>query len=358
MKKLKKAIISTAVVYIILNFILLPKQCIGAAQASLRLCIETVIPSLFPFFAASSLFITLGLAALMSRFFSKIMRPVFNVSGSGSIALLLGIISGYPVGASASAELYKNGHISKTEAERLLAFTNNSGPLFILGVLGEGILKSNSMGIILYISHILSALLCGIIFRFYGRGRADSTKFLSPSAEKNISSVGASVAEAVSSATENMLKVCGFVIFFSVVCAFIPSGKLYPYIYSLFEITGGLNALSKLELDAGLKLSLISFFLSFSGFSVMCQVSSFIAPCKLSMKPYLCGKIMQAIFSFYITKILFLRLQPYTETVSIFNSGRIYSENMWNASLGILFTASVIFAFILLIGFFLEKKNK
>lgn len=45
----------------------------------------------------------------------------------------MGIISGYPVGAKIVTEFRKNGECTKAEAERLLAFTNNSGPLFIIG---------------------------------------------------------------------------------------------------------------------------------------------------------------------------------------------------------------------------------
>lgn len=56
--------------------------------------------------------------------------------GIGAYAFIMGIISGYPVGAKIVTEFRKNGDCSKAEAERLLAFTNNSGPLFIIGTIG------------------------------------------------------------------------------------------------------------------------------------------------------------------------------------------------------------------------------
>lgn len=61
------------------------------------------------------------------------MKPIFNVPGIGAYAFIMGIISGYPVGAKIVTEFRKNGECSKVEAERLLSFTNNSGPLFIIG---------------------------------------------------------------------------------------------------------------------------------------------------------------------------------------------------------------------------------
>ncbi len=56
--------------------------------------------------------------------------------GIGAYAFVMGIISGYPVGAKIVTEFKNNGECSKAEAERLLSFTNNSGPLFIIGTVG------------------------------------------------------------------------------------------------------------------------------------------------------------------------------------------------------------------------------
>ena len=57
--------------------------------------------------------------------------------------------------------LYENGQCSKTEAERLLAFCNNSGPAFILGVVGTGIFASSRAGLLLYLAHIAASLCVG-----------------------------------------------------------------------------------------------------------------------------------------------------------------------------------------------------
>ena len=61
------------------------------------------------------------------------MRPIFNVPGEGAFPLIMGIISGYPVGAKIVTNFRKNNICTKEEAERLITFTNNSGPLFIIG---------------------------------------------------------------------------------------------------------------------------------------------------------------------------------------------------------------------------------
>ena len=115
-----------------------PQESIQAAGEGLTLSANVIIPSLFPFFVLSTLMVRLGLAQHFGRILEPVMRPLFNVSGACSSAFVLGFVGGYPVGAKTAIALYESGSITKSEAERLLAFSNNSGPAFILGVVGVG----------------------------------------------------------------------------------------------------------------------------------------------------------------------------------------------------------------------------
>lgn len=51
----------------------------------------------------------------------------------------------------------------QNEAERMLAFTNNSGPLFIIGTVGILLFGNTSIGILLFITHLLSSITVGLI---------------------------------------------------------------------------------------------------------------------------------------------------------------------------------------------------
>ena len=95
------------------------------------------------------------------------MRPLFNVSGIGSYPFIMGIISGYPIGAKIVTDLYLNKSCSKEECERLLSFTNNSGPLFIIGTVGISLFGNTQIGILLFITHLLACFTVGFIFRFW-----------------------------------------------------------------------------------------------------------------------------------------------------------------------------------------------
>lgn len=95
------------------------------------------------------------------------MKPIFNVPGCGAYAMLMGIISGYPIGAKIVTNFRENGMCSKEECERLLAFTNNSGPLFIIGTVGISMFYNSLIGVLLFITHLLACLTVGFIFRFW-----------------------------------------------------------------------------------------------------------------------------------------------------------------------------------------------
>ena len=87
----------------------------------------------------------------------------------GAFALAMGITSGYPVGAKVASDLYIKNLCTKTEAERLLAFTNSSGPLFIIGAVGTGMFFDSKVGLLLFLTHFLASISVGILFRFYKR---------------------------------------------------------------------------------------------------------------------------------------------------------------------------------------------
>ena len=126
--------------------LLLPEVSAQAARDAMLLCAQTLIPSLFPFFVLSSLLIACGASELLSALLSPLMRPLFGLSGTGAAALALGLCGGYPVGARTAAELVENGALSRDEGERLLAFCNNAGPGFLLGVCGAGVFSSSRAG--------------------------------------------------------------------------------------------------------------------------------------------------------------------------------------------------------------------
>ncbi len=119
--------------FVFLGLVSAPARCLEGAEGAVMLCIRVIIPSLFPFFVCSALLVETGAAKRLGRWLSFAMRPLFNVPGSAGVAFVLGALSGYPVGAKCGVDLYERNLCTKAEAQRIICFCNNSGPLFIIG---------------------------------------------------------------------------------------------------------------------------------------------------------------------------------------------------------------------------------
>lgn len=121
---------------LILALLIDPSQSITAAKTGLLLWFNTVLPSLLPFITGSNILMASGSVYFFEKVFTPIMEPLFKVPGCCAFAWIMGLVSGYPMGAKIAAELRENNQITDIEVQRLLSFCNNSGPFFILGAVG------------------------------------------------------------------------------------------------------------------------------------------------------------------------------------------------------------------------------
>jgi len=300
--------------------VMFPNESIGAARDGLTLCVNVIIPSLFPFFVLSTLVVETGVTRHLGRLFEPIMRPLFNVGGNCAAAFALGFIGGYPVGAKTVIALYENGDCTKTEAERLLSFCNNSGPAFIFGVVGAGVFSSGVIGLMLYLAHTLASLCIGILFRNWGRGRREARQAASRKEDKpSPQGFATAFTGCVKSSFQSTLNICGFVIFFTVfirllfVSGFIPwlAGLLgvllgplgfdarwaERLLTGIIEISSGVWSLGDAAGQLSASVAMAAFMLGWAGLSVHCQVLSFIGNSGLSVRTYIYGKFLQGILS-------------------------------------------------------------
>ncbi|MCI6319787.1 MAG: sporulation protein [Clostridiales bacterium] len=271
----------------------------AAAAEALSLCARSVIPALFPFLVVSSLLLSLGLGELLSPMLAGLMEPLFRVDGVGSSALLLGLVGGYPIGAKTAADLYRGGRLSRPEAERLLAFCNNSNPVFLISVLGVGVFGSVRAGVWLWLIHLLSALLTGLLFRNHGgpaRRQAGGT------AAFQAVSLSAAFVAAVRESLSGMLSVCAFVTFFYVLARPLASlgGWLGPVLVGLTE----LFSLTPLLRPDRFGFILASAMAGWGGLSVLCQTAAVLEGSGLRLQSCAAGKAVQGLLAGLLAALL------------------------------------------------------
>lgn len=315
---MKKIMLYAFALMSVLLILLCADSVIQYSREAMQLCYEIIIPTLFPFFVCSGLLIYSGFGSVMARAAQKIMRPLFNVAPSGAAAFSIGLISGFPLGAATTSQLYGCGALSKSEAERLLSFCNNSGPLFIIGSVGAAIYGKTSYGVILYIIHIISSVAVGIIFRGYAK-----TKHTSP--PRRLDTFDLSIPDifgtALSNASKNIITVCFSIIFFSSLSRALLDitplpDTLNALASGLCEFSTGTLKVSMLDISVYEKLILTSFIVGFSGISVHLQVMATTSKSGLSLKPYVIGKLLHGTIAAAITAAL---LYFFPRSLSVFS---------------------------------------
>ncbi len=323
---MKRVLTRNISILVFLSFFLLcliyfPDEVTDSIRNSMRLCFKTVIPSLFPFFVVSKLIINLNLTAFHSEHLDRTARKLFSFGSALLPALVLGFIGGYPIGAASVYDTYKNGYCSKEEAERALSFCNNTGPAFIIGATGIGFLGSAKLGTMLYLIHIISALLIGLFLGIFS-----PIKHIGAVKQKRASgSVSFSFAftDSIASSINSCINISAYIIFFSVLICTLKQTMLLPLlcrisasifaadyelIFAVFsgflEMTVGIASIPK-NAGKAFVLSIISFLISWGGLSVHSQTLSVIENAGLDTKRYFISKFIHGILSATFTYICF-----------------------------------------------------
>lgn len=339
------------------------QSCIDAALVGVNLVVKTIIPTIFPFSVICNLLISYDGVGLYSKILGPILCKPLKLSKSSSFPIAASFLSGYPLGCKYCCDLYSLGYIDKKEFERLLNIASNASPMFIIGSIGATMLGDIKLGFILLISNYLSPIIVGILT--INRNKISSNSKELPKNDTN-TNFGSALKSALDNGINTTLQVGAFVVLFSIIVSIIKNNayisiafnnieaflNLPKYsIYGLFlgsvEFTNGCKLITTLPLTLPFKLAIISFICSFSGLSVIAQISSFIYKYDISIAKYSFMKFIQGIISFGITFII-------SSVFSLQYTAYTSSATVDNYNISILITLFIAFLLIgtLIIAFF------
>lgn len=328
---LRKKYISILFILFTLLLVVFSNSNLVAARNGVKLWANNVVPSLFPFFVAVELLKHTNIVYYLSKYLDKLMKPIFNLPGIATFPFVMGLISGYPVGAKIVSDLYSNIACTREEAERMLILTNNAGPLFVIGTVGYAFYGNSSIGLILLITHILASITLGIIIGILSRfskkhvQQVSSNYSVPYNNDIGISELGSILGSSIVSGIKSILTIGGFVTLFSVIISMLKntyiltvistiisnivpvnSNLISGFITGIVEFTNGLSTIASIPMkDISIKLALSAFVIGFGGISVTLQVLSIISKNKLSIKKYALGRIVQGTIAAIYTFILF-----------------------------------------------------
>ncbi len=296
-------------ILLIIGLFLMEESIFAGIQSGINLAIDTVLPALFPFMIISKLAVSTNILRPVRRYIAPIFKFLFRLPPPCIDIFLFSLIGGYPIGAVLAKESYNKGEISKNQLKSVMRFCVVGGPGFVIGGIGRRLFNSTEAGVILYISCVISALLCGIISGFLTKydfcEKSDTAKI----------PLSVAFVESVASASKNMLTVCSYVVVFSAIISALGATDIPPTLYNIIamplEVTNGAVLSASI---AGIPLT--SALIAFSGIAIHCQIFSLLHS-ELNLYDFFIFRLISSVIAFITSKII---ITFYSPTVSTFST--------------------------------------
>jgi len=336
-----------------------PAESLRAAVKGVGIWWDVLFPALFPFLVLSEVMLGMGLVHFFGTLLDPLMRPVFRVPGIGGFVMTMGFVSGYPVGARLTSQLWEQRLLNREEGERLVSFTTSSDPIFLIGAVSVGFFHNPALAMLLAAAHYGGAVLVGLVMRFHGcskRERRDSAaaperlrhrrggiirQALDAMHEARISDgrpLGLMLQEGVGAALRLVLVIGGLVVFFSVVMEVLASANMMQLLYAvlhtalqwfsfpaglaeaivngLFEVTLGVKSAASAGGSLLHQAAIASWVLAWAGLSVHAQAMSLLHHTNLRYGPFLFARALHGLISCTLVFLLWSWLAPPQETLA------------------------------------------
>ena len=301
--RLKKTICSVLLLTGLIIFgIRISQEIADSVIFGMRLAVEKVLPSSFPFMVLADFYVAYGHPENL-RALRFIASRALGIPTEAISAFVCGNIGGFPIGAHITADLYKSSIIDRKNAERLVAISSNPSIAFIMGGVGLGMYESLSIGYILIISVYFSMLITSLILKSNQLKSKNSVNIFMQNYDftRSIKKTGASCISLIA-----IISI--FSAFISIAKKYIKSSVALILIASVSEVTNAVYLSSESNLPLYIKIAISAFALGFGGLSVMLQSASFFADTDVKFKKYILFKLLQGMISAAVSLLIYLIL--------------------------------------------------
>lgn len=170
-------------------------------------------------------------------------------------------------------------------------------------------LKNTKSGFLLYFSCILASVTVGFFCRFLSDSKTEKVKHLTKPTKN-------SFVKSVSSGSEGMFSVCGWVLIFCIFSSLCDALKLPFTVSNIIKAVGEVTTGCKNAIAANLSVPVLAGILGFGGFAVICQCATYASACKTDIKQLICSRLINSSLSAIYCSFL-LKLFPQCENVSV-----------------------------------------
>lgn len=312
-KKFTKLTLILFIIFLIYSIFTKTNVVVSSIEFSINLFFKNIFPSLFPMFILTSILTSIGLPKLLGNLFNNICITLFKTKGISSYIFFSSLLSGFPSSGKITNELLEKQEINEIDASKILNFTFLANPLFVINTVGLMFLNNKKIGIIIYVCHVISNLIVGILFRnLYDvkENKKDiniKKELMSFNNHLNKVNIIKEFLESISKTLLTLLNVFGVITCFIILLNLI-NFDINPLLDTLFkgiiEQTTGLKYLSLADIPYKLKVYTSIFLISFGGLSIHAQIFNILSKYKIKYYPFLLARIIHALISVLLVYIM------------------------------------------------------
>lgn len=302
----KNKILKGMVLLFLIIMLIFSDAAFRGASSGLLLWFHNVLPSLLPFIIISNLIIRLNISKQISKVFYPFLGRIFKVSNEGCYPIIIGFLSGLPMGAKTTADLVLDQRITRREGQFLFTMCNNASPMFIIGYIAITQLKlpqiKYALFVIIYGSAILGALFYRYLFYLFVKTKDMKIQNIITNSQSKAGNGRFSfdlLDSSIMNGFEIVTRIGGYIILFSILAQIMKevvpgSGLVKAVLMGVLEITTGISQICTTDLDNNIKIVLVSAVAAFGGFSGIAQTKSVLQDSRLSINNYFFVKLISA----------------------------------------------------------------
>ena len=342
-KKTHTLIINVCIFLVIFFLFFNTSLIISSISNTVELFIYKILPSLFIYIFITEIILNFGIA-------DSLAFGINNILSNSASCVIIGFLLGYPNSAKYILKLYNEHKITSSTAIKLSAFTSNANPAYILGTIGIGMFNNISIGLILLLSHIISAIIIGIIYNPTNSEIIIQQTTSNSNTFKKIYSSFEILSKSIFGTLKTLSLIFSYTIIFSLIPILITTNMHLSQVVSslitgILEISNGINLIVNTNINMHHQIVLISFILSFSSLMVIMQIYTFVKYTGVKFSALVKFKLVQGVLSSILTLSLLKFID--NSTINVFSNIELTKNYILSSSLvhfiHILVTLGVIF---------------
>ncbi len=366
-KILKNSLPLIIMIFILVGIISNISAASSGAHKGIIYCANTLIPSLFIFMIFTSFIVNSGVTQNLSKILNPVTKFLFYLPGCTAPIIILSLIGGYPVGARGAKSLYESKEINIEQLNRLMTFSVNAGPAFIIEIVGNILLKNYRLGFLIFIVQIILSISIGIISGIFARQKKLDFYFNENTDKNKKLNISDSLIKSCSDTSKSIIIMSALIVVFYTLIEILKSSILTKDVLShFFASNDSINNfrtifISILEMTSGCNeviyksapTSIILFAVGFGGICAHLQIKSIFGEDNFDFIKFTVYRLINGILTVLFVPMVMNLFQYYSPT--FLNTSQPPQISLSSTNLGSVLLVTLALYFVICVNYKSKK---